>query len=275
MINVQNNFNGITNSSSNQTENRQGPLSSDVKAFERVMSEKTADERATQQRWQENAAPLNERVRPDGASKADRQASTDSLFSMSGKADAAAPMRTNTPQHESNIRSMHDLETGGLRTNESSVESLSGAMKGSDFIDALFRNAGGANMATTGAGQAAPTQGAMTDGEALEALVSRILVSTPDKGGSEVRLILSDTAFRGTEVSIMRDTTGALTVKIVSSDPSAFQTLVSSRNELLSALQAEEKAPVTVSMEEDKGDANDNDSQRRSRGLDQLDEDLR
>lgn len=115
----------------------------------------------------------------------------------------------------------------------------------------------------------------MPDGETLEALVSRILVNTPEKGGSEVRLTLSEAAFRGTEVSILRDTTGALTVKIVSSDPSAFQTLVSSRNELLSALQAEEKAPVTVNMEEEKPDAQENDTHRRSRGLDQLDDDVR
>ena len=72
----------------------------------------------------------------------------------------------------------------------------------------------------------------------------------------------------------MRDLSGVLTVKIVSSDPSAFQTLVSSRNELLSSLQAQEKAPVSVEMEEDRGDADDsNDSHRRSRGLDELEAD--
>ena len=47
------------------------------------------------------------------------------------------------------------------------------------------------------------------------------------------------------------------------------------RMRLLSALQAEEKAPVTVNMEEEKPDAQDNDSRRRSSGLDQLDDDVR
>lgn len=278
MINVKNDFNGVTDLASKGTETRQGPAAADVKAFQRVMSEQPASERTAQMRWQDNAGPLNDRVRPDVSSKADRQASTDSLFSMSGKSETATLARTNAPHHEALKGAMHDLETGALKTGDSGMETQQTVMKGSDFIDSLFRHAAGVgmNVSTTGTGQAAAPQGAaMPDGEALEALVSRILVSTPEKGGSEVRLTLSDAAFKGTEVSILRDTTGALTVKIVSSDPSAFQTLVSSRHELLSALQAEEKAPVTVNMEEEKPDAQDNDSRRRSSGLDQLDDDVR
>ncbi len=262
MINVNNQSSDITSAPSDTFE-RQGPASADVKAFERAMSEQSARERTAQARWQDNAGPLNERVRPDAA-KGGSQASTDSLFCMNGKA-GAEQVRSGEAARG---RAMHDLETGGLKTDDASAVAQ---MRGGDFIDGLFRGASGmpamGDASAAGAAQAAT----MPDGEALEALVSRILVNTPERGGSEVRLTLSDAAFRGTEVSIMRDLSGALTVKIVSSDPSAFQTLVSSRNELLSSLQAQEKAPVSVEMEEDRGDADDsNDSRRRSRGLDEL-----
>ncbi len=262
MINVNNQSAGITSSPSDTFEKQQGPASADVKAFERAMREQSAGERTAQARWQDNAGPLNERVRPD-ASKSSSQASTDSLFSMSGKAGAEQARNGESARGGA----MHDLETGGLMKDDPSVMAQ---MRGGDFIDGLFRGASG--MPAMGAAAANAAQAAsMPDGEALEALVSRILVNTPEKGGSEVRLTLSDAAFRGTEVSIMRDLSGALTVKIVSSDPSAFQTLVSSRNELLSSLQAQEKAPVSVEMEEDRGGSDDpNDARRRSRGLDDL-----
>lgn len=263
MINVNNQSSDITSAPSDTFE-RQGPASADVKAFERAMSEQSARERTAQARWQDNVGPLNERVRPDAA-KGGSQASTDSLFSMNGKAGAE---QVRSGEAARGRAAMHDLETGGLKTDDASAVAQ---MRGGDFIDGLFRGASGmpamSDASAAGAAQAAT----MPDGEALEALVSRILVNTPERGGSEVRLTLSDAAFRGTEVSIMRDLSGALTVKIVSSDPSAFQTLVSSRNELLSSLQAQEKAPVSVEMEEDRGDADDsNDSRRRSRGLDEL-----
>lgn len=264
MINVNNQSSGITSSPSNTFERQQGPASADVKAFERAMREQPAGERTAQARWQDNAGPLNERVRPDSGAKSSGQASTDSLFSMSGKAGAEQSRAGESARGGA----MHDLETGGLRTDDPAVMAQT---RGGDFIDGLFRGASGMPAMGDAAAANAAQAASMPDGEALEALVSRILVNTPEKGGSEVRLTLSDAAFRGTEVSIMRDLSGALTVKIVSSDPSAFQTLVSSRNELLSSLQAQEKAPVSVEMEEDRGGSDDaNDSRRRSRGLDDL-----
>lgn len=110
--------------------------------------------------------------------------------------------------------------------------------------------------------QAAPS--GFPDGD-LEALVSRILVSSPEKGSTEVRLTLSDAALRGTEVTLLRDAAGALSVKIVAADPRAFQTLVASRGDLVSALEAQEPEGVTVVMEDGAGA---NDTRQRSRGLD-------
>lgn len=178
---------------------------------------------------------------------------------------------------------VHDLETGGLverggRGAEAAGRKADVRSDGADFIAAMFGRpdapAAGQAWATGQTAQAAPAQAAsMPDVQALESLVSRILVSTPERGGTEVRLTLSDPSLKGTEVSVIRDAGGALTVKISAGDPSAFQTLVSSRGELVSALETQEKLPVTVELSDRKdGRGEDDNPGRRSKGLDMLDE---
>ena len=162
----------------------------------------------------------------------------------------------------------HDLESGEALEKKSSESNADGRLKGADFIDAMF----GRTQTDAFMQAAAPrAEGAAASGFPegdLNALVSRILVSSPEKGSTEVRLTLSDAALRGTEVTLLRDAAGMLSVKIVAADPRAFQTLVASRGELVSALEAQESEGVTVVME-DGADAND--TRQRSRGLDALD----
>lgn len=162
----------------------------------------------------------------------------------------------------------HDLESGEALEKKPSGSNADGRLKGSDFIDAMFGRAQTDAFMQAAAPRA---DGAAVSGFPegdLNALVSRILVSSPEKGSTEVRLTLSDAALRGTEVTLLRDAAGMLSVKIVAADPRAFQTLVASRGDLVSALEAQESAGVSVVME-DGSDAND--TRQRSRGLDALD----
>ena len=110
------------------------------------------------------------------------------------------------------------------------------------------------------------------DGEALETLVSRILVNTPESGSPEVRLRLSDNVLSGTEISIVRDPSGHLAVALVTKDPAAFQTLVAARGELLSGLEKTEAGTVSVEVRNESGN-DEGDMRRRSRGLEEAGED--
>ncbi len=165
----------------------------------------------------------------------------------------------------------HDLESGesGEALEKKPSESnADGRLKGSDFIDSMFgRTQTDAFMQASAPRAEGAAASGFPEGD-LNALVSRILVSSPEKGSTEVRLTLSDAALRGTEVTLLRDAAGMLSVKIVAADPRAFQTLVASRGELVSALEAQESEGVSVVME-DGSDAND--TRQRSRGLDALD----
>lgn len=163
----------------------------------------------------------------------------------------------------------HDLESGEALEKKSSESNTDGRLKGADFIDAMFgRTQTDAFMqAAAPRAEGAAAASGFPEGD-LNALVSRILVSSPEKGSTEVRLTLSDAALGGTEVTLLRDAAGMLSVKIVAADPRAFQTLVASRGELVSALEAQEPGGVSVVME-DGADAND--TRQRSRGLDALD----
>lgn len=125
---------------------------------------------------------------------------------------------------------------------------------------------GEAGLIRAEAPQASQKAGASpaVDPEALETLVSRILVGTPEKGGAEVRITLEDNVLRGAEISIIRDNAGMLRVSVTSDDTATFQTLVSSRDDLVRALSASEDAPVEVTI---RSEAEDAGTDRRSRGL--------
>lgn len=141
------------------------------------------------------------------------------------------------------------------------------------LIESLFKG-----MSMPGDVQKAPPEGiekvaasaAQLDAENLETLVSRILVNTPEKGASEVRLTLHDNLLKGAEISIKRDLSGNLSISLSTKDPAVFQTLVGSRTELLESLEKSERGTVSVEVRDDSSD--EGDMQRRSRGLDGLEE---
>ncbi len=99
----------------------------------------------------------------------------------------------------------------------------------------------------------------------LEQLVERILVSAPDQNGQEVRITLSSQTLQGTDIILHRGVGGELTVILQTSDPAAFQTLVSSQGDLKQLLEAQEKGEVRVTVAGDT-QQEQNDSNRRSRG---------
>lgn len=108
------------------------------------------------------------------------------------------------------------------------------------------------------------------NGADLDMLVERILVSSPERGGHEVRLILGGDILCGTEIIIQRDTLGLLSVQLHANDTAAFQTLVASQNELRHLLEVRETSPVRVLV--DNGGDSANDANRRSKGLFQQNE---
>ncbi|WP_077072479.1 hypothetical protein [Mailhella massiliensis] len=113
--------------------------------------------------------------------------------------------------------------------------------------------------------QAAPAAEPAPDGPDLEKLVERILVSTPEKGGHEVRLSLGGRDFQGTDIVLRRGVDGILQVSVRCTDPSAFQTMVSSQDALRAGLERMEKSDVRVDVSRE-ADREENDAGRRSRG---------
>ncbi len=135
------------------------------------------------------------------------------------------------------------------------------------FLEQMFQGKG-AETAAMRAGGAAAAEGAMLSDERLDVLVSRILVSSPENGSSQVRLTINDAHLAATEILITRDVTGMLRVSIVTQNAQSFQTLVASRQTLVDMLQNKESQPVTVNVQ-NSSDESEGDMNRRSRGLDQ------
>ena len=161
----------------------------------------------------------------------------------------------------------HDLESGGLREAaqqrpDASIESLF-----RDFSQLQQPQQTQQTTAAQAPAQADGAQKSILDPDSLNNLVSRILVNSPESGRAEVRLMLNDNVLRGTEISISRDLNGQLSVQISCKDPSSFQTLVASRNDLQQTLEQQERQTVNVTMT-DSTDAGENDTRQRSRGLD-------
>ena len=153
----------------------------------------------------------------------------------------------------------HDLESGGTKKEETSptpdaFASLAGM---TNPLESLFSGR------MEGVAPADPAAQGPDQAE-LEKLVERILVSTPEQGGHEVRLSLGSHALPGTEITLHRDMTGMLSVMLSSSDASSFQTLVSAQDSLKSMLEKLEGSSVRVEDTKDSG-REDNDSGRRSR----------
>lgn len=102
--------------------------------------------------------------------------------------------------------------------------------------------------------------------ELVDKLVDRILVSEPGKGAREVRIALGDKALPGTEVSLSRAPDGQLSVRICSTDPSSFQTLVGAQDALRTALERQGETVRVEVTSSDGGGPDDGDARRRSRG---------
>ena len=204
--------------------------------------------------------------------------SMDVLFTSAPSGSGTATAASSTPEIPDNAmtalfekalaegEARHDLESGGTlshelqsempdESNDDTFSSMFSAMSSmSNPVESLF-------SARTEA--AAPTAQGM-DTETLEKMVDRILVATPAEGGHEVRISLSDSTIRGTEIILQRGTDGTLTVMLNTTDASSFQTLVSARNDLQQALEKHEGTEVRVLVDQNSGESNDTD--RRSRG---------
>lgn len=122
------------------------------------------------------------------------------------------------------------------------------------------------DLRTNAAADAPPASAAGATGDdALEALISRILVGRPEAGGAEVRIQIDEKFLPGTEITLTRGKDGLLFVRITAENVSSYQTVVAARNELADRLAATEKGPVVVSVSTG-AEAEGNDARRESRG---------
>jgi type III secretion system needle length determinant len=99
----------------------------------------------------------------------------------------------------------------------------------------------------------------------IEQLVDHILVSSPENGGHEVRLMLDDKLLADTEIIIQRSLDGLLSVELRTTNISSFQTLVASQADLRRLLEQNESSEVRIVVNQD--DAEDGGTDRRSRGF--------
>lgn len=208
-------------------------------------------------------APEDKPVR-DPAPGFDREAPQKSPRSSEPKLDQKPALKSGMP--EDKPRAQLSEEPGRSAAKDLNQEAFLAAMfgRGADAVNAAPQPLVVAPAAEAGE----PRGAALADGD-LSRLVERILVGSPEKGGSEVRLVMNDSLLPGTEIRVARDAAGALQVMIETRDDAAFQTLVGARNDLERALQASEKSPVSLDMRRDGG--SEGDMRRRSRGLDEQD----
>lgn len=103
------------------------------------------------------------------------------------------------------------------------------------------------------------------DFELTDKLVDRILVSDT-QGAGEVRIQLSDSILKYTEITLTRLQDGSLEIKLNSSDYNSTQSLVSQQFELKSRLEKIENCNVTVEVNADNQEEG-NDANQKSRGL--------
>ena len=190
------------------------------------------------------------------------------------KGDSAAPAAPDAEATDRFLKALeekperHDLESGHSRKERQETKSSESAenLQGEQAplsgmtspLDSLFSG----RMEQT---QQTQAPAAIQDGAELEQLVERILVSTPEKGGHEVRLSLGSQSLPGTEIILQRDLDGRLAVTVSCRDASSFQTLVAAQDALQTRLSSLENSDVRVMVTQD-ADREENDSNRRSRG---------
>lgn len=103
------------------------------------------------------------------------------------------------------------------------------------------------------------------DFELTDKLVDRILVSDT-QGASEIRIQLSDSILKDTEITLKRLQDGTLEIKLNSNDYNSTQSLVSQQFELKSRLEKIENCNVTVEVNADNQEQG-NDANKKSKGL--------
>lgn len=187
---------------------------------------------------------------------------------VSGDRDASGDRRV-AGRNQDDRRNSEQGGKGGDDTDQmddgvsaSPFQLLGGAMEG------MFRRVGpdgadGAQAAAQASAPADPADPANRDG-LTSSLVERILVSTPESGGNEVRIMLGD-ALPGTEIRMTRGPDGMLMVDLATDDANSFQTLVAARAELKARLDQLEKGGVRVEVT-DNARQDDGNADRRSAG---------
>lgn len=152
----------------------------------------------------------------------------------------------------------HDLESGGTKDERRPADDEPTVPSGmTSPLESLF-----AGRMEEAPSVAAPAEA--PDQAELEKLVKKILVSTPEQGGHEVRISLGSHVLPDTEITLQRDMDGRLFVTLSSSDASSFQTLVAAQDSLKSMLEKLENGSVRVVVTQN-SEREENDSGRRSR----------
>ena len=195
----------------------------------------------------------------------------------SGSTEGAAPAASDVDSFEQAMGRVEEREQrgqgqqGGGQDSDSGQEqrdrSLMEAFTMSSPLDGLFGN----RMVAENQPATAPagTPAGPEPSELAQRLVERILVSEPSAGGQEIRLTLGNDVLPGTEISILRDASGNLAVRLVTENASSFQTLVSAQDTLKRQLEGLEQKDVRVEVSSEFGDNRQegNDSRQRSRGF--------
>ena len=189
------------------------------------------------------------------------------------RSDRAEPTRD--PAFDRHVKGESATSFEGASSNEQGGKPEASAKPVDPALEALFKDfaamAAHMNAMTAPGVQSVEATAAPAPAQGLEAidlneLVTRILVNTPERGATEVRMTLQDNVLKGTEISIVRGNDGLLTVRLVTDNPASFQTLVAARYDLQAILQQQEGRPVSVVML-DETEREKNDSRRRSKGL--------
>ena len=200
------------------------------------------------------------------------------------------PVRGGAGRPQSAAAPEHDVESGGIRRAEGDAAPaetsgprpqgrnsvVSGQPEASGqaaALEALFRGVSMPLDAAPSAAGAEQARGPNLSGlppETIERLVSRILVGAPEGGSTEVRLIIQDDVLRDTEIWLSRDASGSLSVRMTTKDEGAYRMLAASCASLDETLSRAEASPVRVDVVLEEGDSG---TDRRSRGLDQLERD--
>ena len=142
----------------------------------------------------------------------------------------------------------HDMESGkAIRNDEEPTAKLPVSEPSVPFAAPAFQmktTASDPISAPPGSDVASPL-----NGEVLDRLVTRLLVSSPESGAPAVRLILSDTSvLRGTDITLTRLDDGTLSVSLINDDPALYPSLAAAQARLSAQLTASEKRPVFISI---------------------------